>query len=141
MKKTVLFVTLLLLSSHGFADVAIADAWVRATAPGQKVGAAYMTLTSKAPSTLVYVESSASESTEIHQMSMEKGVMKMRSLEALPLAPNKPAKLEPGGYHLMLMDLKAPLKVGDAVKFRLCFKDASHQITEQEITLPVKAAQ
>lgn len=141
MKKLVLLGCMFLLSAQAFAEVTITNGWVRASAPGQTVGAAYMTLTSKAPSTLVYVEASASEATEIHSMSMDHGVMKMRSLEELALEPNKPVKLAPGGYHLMLIDLKAPLKVGEKVKFRLCFKDKQNKITEQEITLPVNEAQ
>lgn len=134
------FGLLLTTSLSAWAEVTIADAWVRATAPGQQVGAAYMTLTSQTPSELVYVEASASEAAEIHSMSMRNGVMKMRTLESLSLAPNKPAKFAPGGYHIMLIDLKAPLKVGEKVKFRLCFKDKKNQITEQEIILPVKDA-
>lgn len=140
-KKLVIFGWLSTATLVACADVLIADGWVRATAPGQQVGAAYMTLTSKTPSELVYVEASASETAEIHTMTMNNGVMKMRMLEALTLAPNKAVKLAPGGYHIMLMDLKAPLKVGDKVKFRLCFKDKNSHITEQEITLPVKEAQ
>lgn len=140
MKKLVLLAGMLLLNSTVLAEVAITNAWVRASAPGQKVGAAYMTLTSKSPSTLVYVEASASEATEIHSMSMDNGVMKMRTMEELVLQPNKPVKLAPGGYHLMLIDLKAPLEVGEKVNFRLCFKDQQNQITEQEVTLPIKEA-
>jgi len=140
MKKLAFFGCLLLLSSQAIADVAISNGWVRASAPGQKVGAAYMTLTSNAPSTLVYVEASASDATEIHSMSMENGVMKMRSMDEMALAPNKPVKLAPGGYHLMLIDLKESLEAGGQVKFRLCFKDKQNQITEQEITLPIKEA-
>jgi copper(I)-binding protein len=140
MKKLVLFGCLLLLNAQAVAEVTIANGWVRASAPGQQVGAAYMTLTSKTPTSLVYVEASVSDSTEIHSMSMDNGVMKMRSLEELVLAPNTPVKLAPGGYHLMLIDLKEPLKVGGKVKFRLCFKDKQNQIAEQEITLPIKEA-
>lgn len=134
------FGLLLTSSLSAWAEVTIADAWVRASAPGQQVGAAYMTLTSKAPSELVYVEASVAESAEIHSMTMNNGVMKMRALESLSLVPNKPAKLAPGGFHIMLMDLKAPLKVGEKVKFRLCFKDKKNHITEQEVTLLVKEA-
>lgn len=140
MKKLVLFGCLLLLNAQAVAEVTIANGWVRASAPGQQVGAAYMTLTSKTPTSLVYVEASVSDSTEIHSMSMDNGVMKMRSLEELVLTPNTPLKLAPGGYHLMLIDLKEPLKAGGKVKFRLCFKDKQNQIAEQEITLPIKEA-
>jgi len=121
-------------------DVLISDAWARATAPGQTVGAAYMTLTSPADSTLVYVESSIADSAEIHSMTMKNDVMIMRMLEELPLKAGKPEKLAPGGFHLMLFDLKAPLKAGETVMLTLCFKDEKGNITHQDVTLPVKLA-
>lgn len=102
--------------------VSITDAWVRATNPGQEVGAAYMTFTSKQDMVLVSVESSVTDSVEIHNMTMENGVMKMRMLEKLPLKAGEPYKLAPGGFHLMLFDLKKPLTVGDQVSFILHFK-------------------
>ena len=132
---------ILLLSAceqnHG---VAIMDNWVRANAPGQSVGAAYMTLNSPQDSTLVYVETPAAGTVEIHSMSMENNVMKMRMLEELPLKAGKPEKLAPGGFHLMLFDLKTPLKVGENASFKLCFKDAAGNITHQNVTLAIKSA-
>ena len=74
-----------------------------------------MTITSPTDTRLIKVESSASDSVEIHSMSMEKGVMKMRMLEELNIKANIPNKLAPGGFHLMLFDLKKPLKVGESV--------------------------
>jgi len=119
-------------------EVKITDAWVRENAPGQSVGAAYMTLNSPQDSTLVYAETTVADSVEIHSMTMENGVMKMRMLEELTLKAGKPEKLAPGGFHLMLFDLKKPLKAGENVTFRLCFKDKSNKITEQNVTLPIK---
>ena len=121
-------------------DVVITDSWVRANAPGQSVGAAYMTLNSPQDSTLVYVETPAAGTVEIHSMSMENNVMKMRMLEELPLKAGKPEKLAPGGFHLMLFDLKTPLKVGENASFKLCFKDAAGNITHQNVTLAIKSA-
>ena len=116
----------------------ISDAWVRANAPGQSVGAAYMSLTSPQDSNLFAVESPAAGSVEIHSMTMTNGVMKMRMLENLPLAAGKVEKLAPGGFHLMLFDLKKPLKAGEQVKFKLSFKDKDNKITQQEVVLPIK---
>jgi len=130
----------LLAACAAKADVKITEAWVRANAPGQTVGAAYMTLTSSQDSTLVFAETPAAGSVEIHSMSMNDGVMKMRMLEELPLKAGKPEKLAPGGFHLMLMDLKKPLTAGENVTFRLCFKDKANKITDQNITVPVKEA-
>lgn len=131
---------LLLIACTTSAEVSISDAWVRENAPGQKVGAAYMTLKSPHKSKLVYVEAkSAAESVEIHSMSMNNGIMKMRMLEALPLEPNESVTLKPGSFHLMMFDLKQPLKAGDNIEFRLCFEDENGKITDQIITLPVKS--
>ena len=121
-------------------DVVITDSWVRENAPGQSVGAAYMTLNSPQDSTLVNVETPAAGSVEIHSMSMDNGVMKMRMLEALPLKAGKPEKLAPGGFHLMLFDLKTPLKAGKNAVFKLSFKDNAGNITQQNVMLPIKAA-
>lgn len=103
-------------------QVSITDAWVRATNPGQEVGAAYMTFLCKQDMTLVSIESSVTSSVEIHNMTMENGVMKMRMLEKLPLKTGEPYKLAPGGFHLMLFDLKKPLIAGEQVSFILHFK-------------------
>lgn len=131
---------LLLAACSSSADVSISNAWVRENAPGQKVGAAYMTLKSPEKSKLVYVEAlDAAGVVEIHSMTMNNGVMKMRMLEELILEPKQSVALKPGSFHLMLMDLKKPLKAGDNIKFRLCFKDESGTITDQFVTLPVKS--
>lgn len=125
-------------TNHG---VAIMDNWVRANAPGQKVGAAYMTLLSAQDSTMIKAEADIAGSVEIHSMKMENGVMKMRMLEELPLKAGKAEKLAPGGFHLMLFDLKKPLTAGENVNFTLSFKDAAGNITQQQIVLPIKAAE
>ena len=123
--------------------VSITDAWVRPTNPGQEVGAAYMTFTSKQDLTLTSVESDVTNSVEIHNMTMENGVMKMRMLENLPLKPGKPYKLAPGGFHLMLFDLKKPLTAGDQVNFVLHFKNNQKKNVpeiKQTIKVMVKAS-
>lgn len=135
-KLVVLFGFLAACSAQ--AEVVISDAWVRANSPGQKVGAAYMTLKSPQDSTLVFVESSAAGSVEIHSMTMNNGVMKMRMLDELTLKARKAEKLAPGGFHLMLFDLKKPLKAGEKATFTLCFKDKTNKITHQDVTLLIK---
>ncbi len=128
-----------LISCQSIAEVSISDAWVRENAPGQKIGAAYMTFKSPENSKLVYVEApSHAGFVEIHSMSMANGIMKMRMLEELSLEANKPVSLKPGSFHLMMMDLKKPLKAGEEVTFRLCFEDNNGKITDQHITVPVK---
>lgn len=133
-----LLATSLLSALNAMADVTVSDAWVRANVPGQSVGAAYMTLNSPQDSTLVYIESPAAGNVEIHSMTMNNNVMKMRKLEELPLKAGKAEKLAPGGFHLMLFDLAKPLKAGEKANFTLCFKDKSGNITHQIVTLPIK---
>ena len=119
-------------------SVAVLDAWARANAPGQTVGAAYMTLISAQDSTMVKVESDIAGTVEIHSMSMDNGVMKMRMLEELPLPAGKAEKLAPGGFHLMLFDLKKPLTAGESINLTLTFRDNAGKVTQQMVTLPVK---
>jgi copper(I)-binding protein len=118
----------------------VSDAWVRASAPGQQVGAAYMTLQSKQALTVTKVESSAAGSVEIHKMTMKDGIMRMRMREKLELETGKPFALEPGGFHLMLFDLKKPLKAGESVPFVLHLQDAQGKADTIELSAPVKAS-
>jgi len=124
---------------YAAAEVTVSDAWVRASVPGQKVGAAYMTLTSAADLTLTKVESPAAGSVKIHSMTMKNGIMRMRMLETLPLPAGQATRLTPGGFHLMLFDLKQPLKAGDNVPFTLQLKDKQGQTTTLQIFAPIKA--
>lgn len=120
-------------------EVKITNNWVRATQDGQDVGAAYMTLSSNTDTTLTQIESTASDSIEIHSMTMDKGVMKMRMLETLALKANMPFELAPGGFHLMLFDLKNNLTAGEKVSFTLHFKDSQGKEMTMSIQSPIKA--
>jgi len=119
----------------------IKDHWVRATNPGQDVGAAYMSLTSKLTCDLVDVKTDVAGAVEIHSMTMDKGVMKMRQLKTLRLEENKPVKLSPGGFHLMLFDLKTPLKVGEKVDFSLTLKCQDITLSPLSLTTTVKSGE
>jgi copper(I)-binding protein len=121
--------------------VVVSHAWARATAPGQDVGAAYMQLKSSSDLTLNKAESPAAESVEIHSMTMKDGVMEMRMLEKLALPAGKLVKLEPGGFHFMLFDLKRPLKAGEKVSLILYFKDAAGKLSSMKVEIPVKKGQ
>lgn len=131
---------LLLLSacSKPLPEIMVTDNWVRATAEGQEVGAAYMTITSASDTNLVKVESAVSDSVEIHNMSMENGVMKMRMLESLALKANTPNKLAPGGFHLMLFDLKKPLIAGEQVTFNLHFQNQAGNESVVVVSSPIQ---
>jgi periplasmic copper chaperone A len=91
-------------------DLVITEAWTRATPKGAKIGGGYLTIENKgtAPDRLIGSSADIAGSVQVHEMSMDKGVMKMRPLEnGLAIEPGKTVKLTPGGYHLMMMDLKS----------------------------------
>jgi copper(I)-binding protein len=108
-------------------DLVISQAWARATPKGAKVGGGFLTIENKgsAPDRLIGGSADAAGSVQVHEMSMEGGVMKMRPVDkGLTIDPGKTVKLAPGGYHLMMMDLKSQLKQGDKVPVTLEFEKA-----------------
>jgi hypothetical protein len=109
------------------ADVQITGAWARVTVPGQMVSGAYMQLKSGSPLKLVKAESPVAAMVEIHNVSMKDGVMSMSAVDAIDLPMGKTVELKPGGYHIMLMQLKGPIKEGDSVPLTLTFEDAKKQ--------------
>lgn len=119
----------LLASAHEFkvGDLLIGHPWSRATPGGAKIGGGYMTITNNgsAPDRLVSATTSAADHVEIHEMTMANDVMTMRKLDSgVAVPPGKTVAFVPGGYHLMLVGLKAPLKEGDRVKATLLFEKA-----------------
>ncbi|WP_036303829.1 copper chaperone PCu(A)C [Methylotenera sp. L2L1] len=121
--------------------VSIHNPWVRATNPGQNISAGYMTMTSSNDVTLISVASDVAESVEIHSMKMENNVMKMRMLDSIPLSAGKPYKLEPGGYHLMMFDLKKPLVDAQVVDFEMTFKNNKGVEFKQKVKAIVKGSE
>ena len=108
-------------------DLVISQAWSRATPGGAKVGGGYLTIENKGTTAdkLLGVTGDISDKIEVHEMSMTNGVMKMRPVEGgLTIDPGKSVKFAPNGYHLMIMDLKAPLKQGEKVPLTLQFEKA-----------------
>lgn len=129
----------LLAASTAGAQVKVDDAWARATVQGQKATGAFMKLTAPLATRLVAVSTPVAGVAEIHEMKMDGGVMKMRALPALDLPAKLSVELKPGSYHLMLMDLKAPLMKDSSVALTLTFKDAKGVESQQLITVPVSA--
>jgi copper(I)-binding protein len=106
-------------------NVTVTDAWARATVQGQKATGAFMKITAKDNAKLVGVSSPVAGIAEIHEMKMDKDVMKMAALpNGLDLPAGKAVELKPGSYHVMLMDLKAPLTKDTAVPLTLTLQDA-----------------
>ena len=122
------------------APVAVDGAWARATVQGQKATGAFMRLTAKDGARLVRAESPAAGVVEVHEMKMEGNVMKMRALPGLDLPAGQAVELKPGGYHVMLMDLKAPLAKGSSVPMTLVFQDAKGVQSQQQVQVPVAAS-
>jgi hypothetical protein len=89
------------------------------TVPGQRVAAAYMTIESPAPARIVSIKSDSAESVQIHVMSMQEGIMRMRRLNHVDLSAGRKVELAPGGVHLMLVGLKHPLRIGGTVDISL----------------------
>ncbi|MES2950954.1 MAG: copper chaperone PCu(A)C [Pseudomonadota bacterium] len=119
-------------------SIDVKSAWVRATVQGQKASGAFMTLTAKDGAKLVGVASAVAGVTEIHEMKMDGDVMKMRAVEGgIDLPAGKAVELKPGGFHLMLMDLKTPLKKDTTIPVTLLFKDAKGAPGKMEIKVPV----
>ncbi len=115
MKKLALTIALTLGALPAFADVTVADAWVRATVPQQMATGAFMRLTSGSDMRLVGADSPLASVVEIHEMIMDGNVMKMNAVPGVDLPAGKTVELKPGGYHVMLMGLKQQVKDGDEV--------------------------
>ncbi len=105
--------------------VTVTDAWARATPAGTQTGAAYLTLTSPAGDKLVGVTSPAAKTAQVHEMTMDGTIMRMREVSGLDLPPGKPVRLDPGGLHIMLTGLVAPLKRGQTLHLHLIFAHGS----------------
>ena len=119
-------------------NVTVTDAWARATVQGQKATGAFMKITAKDNAKLVSASSPAAGVVEIHEMKMEKDVMKMAALPSgLELPAGKTVELKPGGYHVMLMDLKAPLAKDTTVPLTLTLQDAKGAKSNVELRVLV----
>jgi copper(I)-binding protein len=106
-------------------SVKVANAWARATAPGQTTAVAYVELTSDRDAALVAAGSSLAGRTELHSMATEGGVMRMRQIPRVTLPAGQTIALAPNGVHLMLLDLKQPLKPGDKLPLVLSIQAPS----------------
>jgi len=130
------------LAGNAIAQVTVADAWVRGTVGNQTTTAAYMRITAATDATLVGITSPAAKVTELHDMKLEGGIMKMSPVAELPLAAGKAVDLKPGGYHVMLVNLAHPLKEGDAVPLTLMVKDKAGKtqpVAVQAVVRPLTA--
>ncbi len=139
MKFVAVTAVLLSLSGHLYAqNVDVKDAWVRTSVQGQKATGAFMKITAKEGGTLVGVATPVAGVAEVHEMKMDGDVMRMRALpNGLALPAGKTVALTPGGYHVMLMDLKATLPKDSTIPLTLTFKNAKGEQSQVELKVPV----
>ena len=138
MKFKLLTAALALSCSTLYAQtVDVKGAWVRSTVTGQKGTGAFMNITAKDGAKLVGVSSPVAGVAELHEMKMEGDIMKMRAVPVLDLPAGQMVQLKPGGYHLMLMDLKKPLPKGSTVPLTLRLQDTKGVESQLEVVLPV----
>ena len=124
--------------AQGASTIQVEQAWARATAGQIHTGAAYLTLVNTGAGTdrLVRVETPVAERAELHTHMVDGDVMRMRPVAAIEINPGEPSVLKPGGLHVMLMGLKAPLKAGDSFPLALTFEKAGRI----EVTVAIGAA-
>lgn len=139
--KKILLICLSVLSFNCLAadaPINVDNAYVRQAPPTQQVLAVFMTLNndSDQPRALVRVEGDVADSIELHTHIHDNGVMRMRQVEKIDVPANGSIELQPGGFHIMLIGIKAPLSLGQEVELSLHFDDDSIKA----ITLPVKKA-
>lgn len=131
-------------SDYTIGNIHVSDPRARATAPAQPAGAVYLTLENlgKSPEKLIAAASPVAKTAEIHTMSMQNNVMSMREVSGIELQPSDKISMQPGhGYHIMLMGLKQPLKLGDTFPLTLKFdKSGTLKILVSVEDLTVKSA-
>lgn len=141
MKHTLAGLATILAAASAFAQTQVSDAWIRATVPHQTATGAFMQLTTQRDSRLVGARSPAAAVVEIHEMSMDNNVMRMRPVDGLDLPAGKAVELKPGGYHIMLTGLKAQVKEGERVPLTLLIEGKGGERQKVELQVPVKALQ
>lgn len=124
--------------SYRAGDIEIGHPWARPTVAGQRSGGAFLSLTNRgtAAERLVFVASPAATSVELHTMTMDGDVMRMRQVGAIDIPPGQSVRLHPGGMHVMFMGLKAPLQVGQSVPLTLRFERAGEVTVEVKVEVP-----
>ncbi|RXJ87836.1 copper chaperone PCu(A)C [Arcobacter sp. CECT 8985] len=134
MKKITLFV-LLSISAIFASDLKIEDAYVRATPPGLQNSAAFMTIKNSSDENiaLLKAKSNVSKVVELHTHQMKNGIMKMYQVPKIDIAAKGETTLKPGGFHIMLIGLKHPLKVGENVDLTLEFSNGKSQKVSAKI--------
>jgi hypothetical protein len=128
-----------LVALQAIAQVTVGEPWARSTVKEQKATGMFMTLTSKEDAKLVGASSPAAKIVEVHEMTMDNNVMKMREVKAVALPAGKAVQFKPGGYHVMLIDLAKPLEPGQKVPVALTIEGKDGKRTTVEATAEVRS--
>ncbi|MGB2819299.1 MAG: copper chaperone PCu(A)C [Burkholderiaceae bacterium] len=140
MKRILIACLVLAATGSAWAQVTVTSPWARSTVPGQTGTGAFMTLVSKDGGRLVGAASPVAGVVELHEMSMDNNVMKMRAVPGVDLPAGREVQLKPGGYHVMLLDLKRPLKAGDKVQVELRLETRDGKRVTQPVEVEVRSA-
>lgn len=127
----------MLLAAPAWADVTVNGPWVRGTTASQQATGAFMTISSSVDASLVAASSSAAGIVEIHEMRMDGSAMRMRHVDQLALPAGKRVELNPGGYHIMLMDLRQQMRAGTKVPLLLKIRNRDGTLSEVAVTAQV----
>lgn len=137
--RTTFTAALLLAAITAQAQVTVKDAWVRATIAQQKATGAFMQLEAAKDSKLIGVSTPLTPVAEVHEMALQDNVMRMRQVPSIALRAGQTVALKPGGFHVMLMDLKQQVKEGDTVPLTLHIESADGKRETVEVQAPVRA--
>lgn len=121
------------------AQTTVKDPWVRGTVPQQKATGLFAQITSTTGGKLVSASSPVANIVEIHEMAMEGDVMKMRAVPGVDLPAGRAVELKPGGYHVMLIDLKQTLQAGDTVPIQFVIEGKDGKRETVDVKAPVRA--
>lgn len=132
-------------AAHGYelGDIHIGHPWARPTLPGQPVGGGYLKLDNRGAAADRLLGASAdgvAARVEVHEMQMQGETMRMRRVDGIALPAGKRVALEPGGLHLMLLELKAPLAEGATFPLKLKFERAGEVTVEVKVEQPKTGA-
>lgn len=138
MKKTAVALLSAVFAHAAFAQVQVEEPWVRATVAQQKVTGAFLRITAPQDARLVSARSPVAGRVEIHEMTMENNVMKMRQVQGVELPAGEVVELRPGAHHVMLFDLKRPLVEGETVPLTLVVEGKDGKRESIELSAAVK---
>ena len=138
-KRAAIALSLMGLAFQASAQTKVDDAWVRATVPTQTASGAFMTVTADSDSKLLSVATPIAKDVQIHEMTMKNDVMSMGPVKFVELPAGKAVKLDPNGYHVMLMGLSAQMKEGETVPLTLTVENAKGEKETIEVKAPVRS--